>query len=165
MFKLRIFVSATIMFFIIIVLSGCTATQYRARDFFGEGYTEARIAENTYNVDFRCNELTSEMLCEGHLFRRCAELTINAGYDYFIMENHSSYFKEENTVVPGHYNTVTTGSGKDKTTTMVFQPGYVVKNQYPVSKTTIRMFKGSVPKNEKNVYNPREIMKYVTTGN
>jgi hypothetical protein len=154
----------TLLFLLIFaILPGC-ATEYQARGFLGDGYTDVRISENTYKVDFQCNDSTSETLCEGFLFRRCAELTLNAGYDYFVMENHSTTIKQDDVVVPGHYNTVTTGKGNDKTTTHVFQPGYVVANRYPVSRATIMMFKGTIPKEAKNAYNPRDILKYLSAG-
>ena len=47
------------------------------------------------------------------------------------MEQHATVMKEEDTNIPGHYNTVTTGSGRDKTTAYVYQPGYVVKADTP----------------------------------
>ncbi len=149
-------------FFIIISLQGCITTEYQARDFFGDGYVDVRISENTYKVDFQCNQNTPETLCEGYLFRRCAELTLNAGYDNFIMTDHATIIKEDDVVVPGHYNTETTGSGNDRKTTMIFQQGYVVKNRYPVSKATIKIFRGAVPIGEKNAYSAREILKYAS---
>jgi len=160
MFPLRSLFSVIILLLISVALSGCVTTEYQARGFFGDGYTEARIGEKTYKVEFRCNEITPEPTCEGYLFRRCAELTINAGFDYFLMEQHTTIMKEEDTNIPGHYNTVTTGSGRDKTTAYVYQPGYVVKSRYPLSSATIKMSKGVVPKDTMNVYDPREILKY-----
>jgi len=153
---------ALFAFIVLIALQGCISTEYQARGFFGDGYVDVRISEDTYKVDFQCNENTSETLCEGYLFRRCAELTLNTGYDYFIMTDHATGIKEEDIVVPGHYNTETTGSGKDRRTTMIFQQGYVVKNRYPVAKATIKIFRGGVPANEKNAYSAREILKYAS---
>jgi hypothetical protein len=153
---------SVIILLIYFALSGCVTTEYQPRSIFGDGYSEARIGEKTYKVEFQCNEITPEPTCEGYLFRRCAELTISAGFDYFVMEQHTSIMKEEDTNIPGHYNTVTTGSGRDKTTAYVYQPGYVVKSRYPVSSATIKMSKGVVPKDTRNAYSPREILKYAT---
>jgi hypothetical protein len=150
-----------LLFSITAGLSGCVTTEYQARDFFGEGYSESRIGERTYKVDFQCSQETPESLCEGYLFRRCAELTRNAGFDYFVMETHDTVIKEKDIVVPGHYNTITSGSGRDKTTTHVFQPGYTVKDRYPVSQATISMYRGKIPGDMINAYTPADILKYV----
>ncbi|MEN6617032.1 MAG: hypothetical protein ABFD12_10790 [Syntrophorhabdus sp.] len=146
-----------------VCLSGCLTTEYQARDWFGEGYSESRIGETAYRVDFQCNDSTPESVCEGYLFRRCAELTRNAGYDYFVMEDHGTSIHVKDTVVPGHYNTYTTGSGRDKTTSYVFQPGYVLQDRYPVSYAAITMHRGRKPVNARNTYAPDEILRYVPT--
>jgi hypothetical protein len=143
-------------------LSGCLTTEYQARDWFGEGYSESRIGDMTYKVDFQCSEETAETLCEGYLFRRCAELTRNAGYDYFVMEEHGSTMRVKDTVVPGHYNTYTTGSGRDKTKNYIFQPGYTIQSRYPLSHATISMHRGPKPANLRNAYTPAEILRYAT---
>jgi hypothetical protein len=150
------------LFLALIGMAGCLTTEYQARDFFGEGYSEARIGERSYKVDFQCSQETPESLCEGYLFRRCAELTRNTGFDYFVMETHSTVMKEKDMVVPGHYNTMTSGSGRDKTTAYVFQPGYTVKERYPVSNATISMHKGAKAADTRNAYTPEDILRYVT---
>lgn len=161
MIKIRNLFRIVFLFLILIGLTACLTTEYQARNFFGEGYSEARIGEKTYKVDFQCSQETPETLCEGYLFRRCAELTRSAGFDYFVMENHDTVIKEKDIVVPGHYNTMTSGSGKDKTTTYVFQPGYTMKDRYPVSHATISMYRGAKPADTRNAYTPEEILKYV----
>ncbi len=143
------------------LVAGCLTTEYQARDWLGEGYSESRIGETMYRVDFQCSQETPENLCEGYLFRRCAELTRKSGFDYFVMEDHGTSIRTKDTVVPGHYNTYTTGSGRDKATSYVFQPGYTVQNRYPVSQATITMHRGPKPANARNTYTTDEILRYV----
>jgi hypothetical protein len=47
------------------------------------GYSEVRIEENRYRVNFAGNSLTSRETVEGYLLFRAAELTVQNGYDWF----------------------------------------------------------------------------------
>ncbi len=145
--------------FCVLVMMGC-ATQYQAKSWFGGGYSDVRLDQNTFKVVFECNENTSEAMCDGHLFRRCAELTLNSGFDSFVMIDHISTVREQNLIIPGHYDTVVTGSGRNKTTTYVYQPGYTITNRCPLSTATIKMMKGPRPANTQNAFDAREIMTY-----
>lgn len=143
-----------------LLLSGC-ATTYQPKGFFSDGgYTESRIGANTYKVSFECNENTSEAVCDGYLFRRCAELTLNAGYDYFIMTEHTSDIFEKAVAVPGHYEKVTKGSGSHRTTETKFTPGYVLNQRCPLSNATISMYRGARPDNIQNAFDARGIVQF-----
>ncbi len=143
-----------------LALSGC-ATEYQARGFFGDGYSEMRIDANTYRVNFECNEVTSEGVCDGYLFRRCAELTLNAGYDFFVMVDHYSTVRENQTVVPGHYDKVVTRKGNEERTSYVFKPGYTSVTRSPVSTALIKMYRGMKPVDDtRNAFDAREILRY-----
>lgn len=69
-----------------LVASCMTATPYQP-DIAGQkisgGYSETRIAENRYQVNFAGNSLTSRDRVEGYLLYRAAELTLEKGYDWF----------------------------------------------------------------------------------
>lgn len=47
------------------------------------GYSEMRLEENRYRVNFAGNSLTSRETVEGYLLYRAAELTVQSGYDWF----------------------------------------------------------------------------------
>ena len=69
------------------LLASCmTPTPYQP-DIAGQkisgGYSEARIADNRYQVNFSGNTLTSRDRVEGYLLYRAAELTLEKGYDWF----------------------------------------------------------------------------------
>ncbi len=158
---MKILLKIILISLVLLPVTGCLTTEYQARDWlFGEGYSESRISETMYRVDFQCSQETPENLCEAYLFRRCAELTRNAGFDYFVMEEHGTTLHVKDTVVPGHYNTYTTGSGNDKTTNYIFQPGYTIQNRYPVSRALISMHRGRKPANARNTFTPDEILRY-----
>jgi hypothetical protein len=70
-------------------LAACTtATPYQA-DIRGQrvsgGYSEQRIGEDRYRVNFSGNSLTSRDRVEGYLLYRAAELTVGDGYDWFLI--------------------------------------------------------------------------------
>ena len=69
------------------LLTSCmTATPYQP-DIAGQkisgGYSETRITENRYQLNFAGNTLTSRDRVEGYLLYRAAELTLEKGYDWF----------------------------------------------------------------------------------
>ena len=66
------------------------------------GYTEQRLSENQYRVVFAGNERTPPAQVEQFLLRRAAELTVQAGYDWF---------RPTNRVVEGRIRTIQTPRG------------------------------------------------------
>jgi hypothetical protein len=70
------------------LLAGCAsiATPYQAD--LGEnpvagGYIEERLAEGRYDVTFSATPHTPSRAIERYLLRRCAELTLEEGFDWF----------------------------------------------------------------------------------
>lgn len=68
-----------------LMLSACaTMTPYQpVTD--GYGYTEQRIEKNRYRVSFFGNSRTPRQTVENYLLYRAAELTLQAGYDHFVL--------------------------------------------------------------------------------
>lgn len=72
-----------------LALTACTtATPYQP-DIAGQrvagGYSEQRTGEGRYRVNFSGNSLTSRDRVEGYLLYRAAELTLQDGYDWFLI--------------------------------------------------------------------------------
>jgi len=71
------------------LLSACaTPTPYTAAlttadDGFHPGYTDTRLEDDRYRIGFAGNEATSRDTVENYLLYHAAELTLNAGYDWF----------------------------------------------------------------------------------
>ena len=63
-------------------LAGCATAHYTP---LGEaGTTEiAQLKENVYRVEYRTSPFTSQQQLDRYLRRRCAELTLREGYDFF----------------------------------------------------------------------------------
>jgi len=72
-----------ILCFTLATLAGCS-TPYQ-KSGLGGGYTDMALNENTYLVSFRGNGLTTAGTVRKYLLRRSAELTLQKGYDYFII--------------------------------------------------------------------------------
>ena len=70
--------------FILSSLAGCS-TGYHPANLLGRGYSEMALSQDTYVVSFNGNGLTSEGTVQSYLLRRCAELTLNSGYKYFVV--------------------------------------------------------------------------------
>lgn len=70
-----------------IALSACeTSTPYApAEDRQGYGFTEQQIEDNRFRITFRGNSLTDRETVEDYLLFRAAEVTLEQGYDYFVV--------------------------------------------------------------------------------
>jgi hypothetical protein len=68
---------------LLIPLAGC-ATAYQRENITG-GYSDFRLDETTYRVRFKGNNYTSRDQVERFLLYRCAEVTAQRGYDYFVL--------------------------------------------------------------------------------
>lgn len=138
-------------------LSCITATGYQPRSFlFNYGYSESRIGGSIYRVDYMCSEKTPLSVCDGYLYRRCAELTRDAGYDYFIVDEHISHIRKVDKQVPGHYQAFDHKSGP---TTYTYLPGYVDTRMEPACHARITMRRGTKPPDEPNAFTPEDVIR------
>jgi len=79
----------------ILMLAGCTtmtatvpAYRPQASD-KGAGYADERIDATRYRVSFSGDTETTRAQVEDYLLRRAAEITVRAGYNYFVFDNRS----------------------------------------------------------------------------
>ncbi len=84
---------------------GC-ATPYQP-DGLGGGYSDNRIDSDTISVEFRGNGYTSKRKVEMYLLYRCAEVTRDAHYDYFVALNPSTEATQGSFSTPGSFSSVT----------------------------------------------------------
>jgi len=73
----------TVLVAVLLPLAGC-ATAYQPERATG-GYTDFRLAPNTYRVRFRGNNYTPRDKVEIFLLYRCAQLTEQLGYQHFVL--------------------------------------------------------------------------------
>jgi hypothetical protein len=67
----------------VLALSGC-ATPYQSRG-YGGGFQEREVGQNRWYVEFFGNGHTSRDTVTGFWLYRCAELTAQKGFDYFVI--------------------------------------------------------------------------------
>jgi hypothetical protein len=91
-------------------LAACatTSTPYQPADKSGYGFSEQRIEETKYRITFRGNSSTSRETVENGLLYRAAELTVQNGYDYFVViesdtEESKRYSTTGDPAFFGHY--------------------------------------------------------------
>jgi hypothetical protein len=65
------------------LLAGCS-TAYQPNGVSG-GYTDQVRSSNTAQVSFRGNGLTPPETVHSYILRRCAEVTLEDGYSYFVL--------------------------------------------------------------------------------
>lgn len=70
-------------------IAGC-ATSYHPENWRGYGFIEKQLSEQSYLVSFSGNSRTSPTDVQHMLLRRCAELTIQNGFSYFLILDKDS---------------------------------------------------------------------------
>lgn len=77
-----------------LLLAGCeTETTYHpavGHGFYSEGYSERQIEPGRFIVSFAGNSVTSRDTVERYLFFRSAQLTLQQGFDYFVMADRDT---------------------------------------------------------------------------
>jgi hypothetical protein len=133
-----------IIFFLSIFLVGC-ATEYQPNSFTG-GYTDQMTGPNTATVEFQGNGFINASKTKRHAMRRAAELTLERGFDYFLVESGGDYTKNV-TIQPS----VSCNTYGRNTSCYPVGGGSVSK---PRTQLDIRMFNGKTP-NESGYYDAR----------
>ncbi len=150
-----------------LLLNAC-ATMYQPVGFTG-GYSHVQIDANTYRVSFRGNGYTSRDLVETYLMYRCAELTAEAGHDYFVIVGGGTDARHGLVTTPGTYKSTTTGSAMalgntaygSATTTGTYTPGqtFIITKQSGAA--IIKVFKGEKPSDNPSAFVAREVLQYL----
>ena len=158
-----------------LVVAGC-ATGYGKKS-WRFGYSDQRIDENTFQVSFAANGYTPQSTVQTHTLLRCAEVTTEAGYDYFVIVEATDTGRSIPIVMPGSATSYTTGSGSgyastygnmtygsasgSATTQTTSTPGYAFNVRLPGSTVMIKAFHGKKPDGNPMAYDAREVIKYV----
>jgi hypothetical protein len=67
-----------------LLMTACSPTPYRPLK-IEDGYSDTRMNADTFNVIFRANRHTSRQTAETYALYRAAELTVESGFDYFVV--------------------------------------------------------------------------------
>jgi hypothetical protein len=128
-----------------------------------------QIDANTYKVSFRRNGYTPRDRVETFLMYRLAELTAEAGYDYFVIVGSRTDARSEVVTTPGTYTSTTTGSATafgntafgSATTTGTYTPSESIVINKHEGIAVIKVFKGDKPADDPNAYTAREVLHYL----
>ena len=157
-------------------------TPYGSKGLFG-GFTETRLDANTYRVSFQGNGYTSKETVESYTLMRCAELTRESGFDWFLVLDSDT----ERTDTQVHSGSTTTsstygasdswgsasadarggdvsfdgGSASWSSTTSRTGPSTTVGIQKFESGVVIKMFEGAKPEEAWNGYDAGEVIAFL----
>jgi len=81
-----------------------SATTYQPMGFTG-GYEETRLDENMFSVFFAGNGFTGRQRAQDFAFLRAAELTLNHGYEYFVIVQSDTSIATSTYTTPGYSQT------------------------------------------------------------
>ena len=123
-------------------LMGCSKlfqpTQYQPLDYSG-GFSEVLTGQNTAKVSFHSNEYTSIEQTYLYALRRASEITIELGYDYFLIETNNQFYNQHKTK-----STISCYTGPRGQNTNCYEAGGNIISK-PVAQLEIRMFRGKTP--------------------
>lgn len=98
-------IAATALLATTLLTSACvTESTYRpatGRGFERSGYSDRQIEDNRFQISFSGNSYTSRDTVEKYLLFRAAELTVQRGYDYFILADRDVDHKSRTYSTPG----------------------------------------------------------------
>ncbi len=86
-------------------LAACaTPTPYQpatGQGFYRNGYSDQQIEPNRFQVSFSGNDLTSRETVERYLLYRAAQLTLERGFDHFILADRDTNVRSRTYSTPG----------------------------------------------------------------
>ena len=138
-------------------LTSC-ATPYQPKGLSG-GYSQVQLDNNSARVQFKGNGYTSRERVEVFVLYRCAELTVERGYDYFVIDKQDTENRQQSfQTTPETFNATTTGSRGFYSTTGTYTPGQSITFNKRTATAVIKMFKGEKPVDLSGSFAARELM-------
>jgi hypothetical protein len=141
-----------------LALAGCAVpTPYKPAD-DGFGYSEQQLEQNRYRIAFSGNALTPRSAVQNYLLFRAAEVSVDRGYDYFIvvddnLERSTRYHGTVDPWFPGSFRRHRDPFYNSFPATM---------NAYPIDEYTafadILMFQGEKPADNPRAYDARDVL-------
>jgi len=152
----------------VVLLAATCATPYQQHSLRG-GYDDSRIDSNTVLVSFKGNGYTPKDRVQTYMLYRCAEVTANAGYDYFVIISGDDEVKEGAINLPGSYSSTTTASvwgfGNSAVGSAYTHGTYYPSQSIPYHKHTvqalIKMYKGDKPANNPAAFNAKDVLTFL----
>lgn len=159
--KRTLSIELTAIGIVVSLATGC-ATTYQPRSFTG-GYSDTRISKDIALVTFKGNAYTSKERVQLYLLYRCAEVTQQYGFDYFVINNGDT---EARTGYVSSYSSTTNanafGSGNYAFgSAQTYGSGSATPIHKYGTEAMIQMFGGKKPSGNVNAYDARETIQYL----
>jgi hypothetical protein len=122
-----------------LILSAC-ATAYQREGATG-GYTETQLDTNVFQVTFRGNGYTARQRAADFALLRSAEITLENGYNYFVIIDASQYSKQSSYTTPTTTYGSATAYGNTAYGTAITYGGQTYHISKPRATNTIICFK------------------------
>lgn len=119
-------------------LFGC-ATPYGPRGLTG-GFKDRKIDDNTYIVSFFGNGKTPEQKVWNYWMYRCAELTLEKGYQVYALEPSNEHAKDDAAPQPLAFTTLPVPQHDAPLTKVYYTYSYIQVTTYS-SKAFVKMYK------------------------
>ena len=159
-YKTSRFVGFGIITTLLCVFGTSCSTPYQPGGLSG-GYSDNRIDSDTVSVEFRGNGYTSKGKVEMYLLYRCAEVTRDAGYDYFIALNPRTEARQRSFSNPGGSSSVTSFSPGSAVTRASYLPDQTVAFTSYGATILIKMGRGHKPPENADAFNAREVIEFM----
>ncbi|HKR66874.1 MAG TPA: hypothetical protein VJZ00_24315 [Thermoanaerobaculia bacterium] len=79
----------------VLFASGCASTYVSTDTSLSGGYSEIRLAPDAWRVVFEGNGFTERAVAEKFLLRRAAELSLEQGKRWFVLERHDQWMRQK----------------------------------------------------------------------
>lgn len=154
----------------VLTLSGCwlyAQSKYAPYSDWGRsGYRDIQMDATTFQVTFCGNAMTAPDRVEQYALFRCADLTVQHGYDYFVVLDGARDVSTLSTEFAGPTSTsiehdIDPMTGKFVPVAVSSTSLSTVTQTYHSATKTIRMFHGDRPAANVRAYDARSMMTYM----
>jgi hypothetical protein len=108
------------------LLAGC-ATAYQPDGVSG-GYADRLLSANTALVSFRGNRLSTPETLHAYLLRRCADVTLQNGYNYFVLVGNEPRNEQNTDVFGSQVDRATIQMYKDNKPASAYDAAFIVRS-------------------------------------
>lgn len=153
----------------LLALAACAhPTPYQAEQ-DGQGYSEKPIEDDRYRVTFAGNSLTKRETVEDYLLFRAAEVTLQRGYDYFLVVEKDTERKTTKLTSFSEFGTPSYAFGYYRYSP--FYSGYFGRYGTGIASETVRerhkynayaniqLRRGAKPDDDPQAYDARDVLK------
>ncbi len=145
-------------------LTACVSypTPYQPQDRSGYGYDEQRIETDRFRVSFFGNSQTNRATVETYLLFRAAELTLETGNDYFIVQDQETERRDQifSTFVGQRHRGLfyrIYGGYYWHDDFLYYDRNYRVVERYEAT-AFIKTFSGETPEDDVRAYDARDVI-------